>query len=126
MKIAVSHCQGRISPVFDVSENILLIELADGRIERRVHAMISGVGPSARAKALSDLGIKMLVCGAISGEQEAAVRNNGIDVAGFVCGDTEAVLDAILNGKLSDTRYVMPGCCGRRRQMRRGACAGFR
>jgi len=122
MKTAVSYCNGRIAPVFDVSENILLLE-SDGVLEKgRAFATLAGKTAFERAEELSKLGVSVLLCGAVSREQEAALRNAGIDVRGFVCGELESVISAFLAGRLDDPGLIMPGCCGKRRGHRRGRC----
>ena len=118
MKIAVSHCNGRISPVFDVSENLLLIEESK---ERR-NIVITGKNAFERAREVSLLGVSVLICGAISSEQERAVRDVGVEVKGFICGDVEAIISAFSNGSLDDVSFMMPGCCNKRRMHRHGHC----
>lgn len=122
MKIAVSHCNGRIAPVFDVSENLFLIEVNGTEETGRKSVIIAGKEAFERAKELSRLEASVLICGAISGVQEMAVRSEGIEVRGFTCGELEAVIAAFIEGHLSDGDFMMPGCCGRRRGFRRGYC----
>ncbi len=110
MKIAISHCQGRIAPVFDVSGNILLLHIGEGKDVARENIAIAGKGGFERAKELSVHDIELLICGAISGVQETAIRKEGIAVAGFVCGDIEDVFRAFMDGHIGDNRFQMPGC----------------
>ncbi len=123
MKIAIPYCRGRISPVFDVAENLYLIEVRDGQEVSRENLVLTGNGFFAKAGELASAGAELLICGAVSGSQEIALTNAGIQVAGFICGDVETVIAAFINGTLTDDRLQMPGCCGRRR--RRGRGFGF-
>ena len=66
MKIAIPVWQGRISPVFDSSRRILLLDVEAGRVLARSEAQIGGELPQERARRLSELGAEVLVCGAIS------------------------------------------------------------
>src|SRR3989339_815308 len=69
MRIAIAHWQGRVSPVFDVSDQLFLIDIENGREQMR----------------------------------------QGIHVTGFICGNLEPVIAAFMSGKLSDSRFLMPG-----------------
>ncbi len=122
MKIAVSYCQDRISPVFDVSEKLLLINVLDGLEEGRESVELISKAPFERAGELSRKSVDVLLCGAISTPLESAVRNAGIEVLGFVCGKLDDVVEAFTDGSLADGRFSMPGCCGRRRGNRNGHC----
>ena len=50
--------------------------------------------PFLRAQELKNLGVDVVVCGAISQPFEAALSAAGIKVIGFVCGPLEEVLSA--------------------------------
>jgi predicted Fe-Mo cluster-binding NifX family protein len=120
MKIAIPYCRGRVSPVFDVAENLYLIEARDGREISREKLELSQNGVFGKAGELSGLGVELLICGAISGIQETALTNAGIQVAGFICGDIETVIAAFINGNFVNTQLQMPGCRGRHRRHGRG------
>jgi len=118
MKVAIPHWQGRVSPVFDVAGNVLVIEI-DGGAERARQDMVVNVdGPPARAARLTEAGADVLVCGAISKPLEVAVSAAGIEVIPQTCGEVGSVLAAFIDGRLSQGAFLMPGCCGRRRQFR--------
>ncbi len=80
--------------------------------------------PFGRAKEVAQAGVEVLICGAVSHAFETALISAGIRVLPFMCGDLEAVIGAFLQGKLTDGRFLMPGCFGRRQahrfQWRRG------
>ncbi len=114
MLIAVPICQGRVSPVFDVATRLLLVRL-EGRaeVERREVALFEDQ-PAAIVRTLRELGVGMLVCGAISQFLERLVRVAGVRVVPRICGEIEAVIGACRDGKLDAPELQMPGCCGRR------------
>jgi predicted Fe-Mo cluster-binding NifX family protein len=122
VKIAIPHWQGRISPVFDVSENLVLIDIEGGREQRRENVILQSRDPFRRAKEVSGLGAKVVLCGAVSHELEHALAGAGVEVVGFVCGDLEAVVTAFLRGELADGGFLMPGRLGERQsgRIRRG------
>ncbi len=127
MKVAIPHWQGRISPVFDVAGNVLLVEFADGAERSRSDTRLDSQDPHARAARLAELGADVLICGAISRPMEWAVSSVGIEVIPQMCGEVEGVLAAFLGGRLGQGPYLMPGCRGRRRRGRgrgRGARCG--
>ncbi len=57
-----------------------------------------------RVKELSELGVNVLLCGAISLTLEKALIGAGIRVVGFLGGELENVIQAFLEGSLGDGR----------------------
>lgn len=124
MKVAIPHWQGRVSPVFDVANRLLLVDATDGQEAGRAEVPLTGIDPAQRAGELARSGADILICGAISRPLEAAVSSRGIEVIAQVCGQVEEVLRAFREGRLSDPGFLMPGCCGRRRRSRGGHAGG--
>ncbi len=123
--IALSRHGDRLSPVFDVAPDLLLVELDDGGARaRRRPATLSRAYPWARADELRALGVDVLLCGAVSRSCELALVARGVDVRGFLCGAVEDVLAAYVAGRLGEAGLEMPGCCGRRRRFGGGRQAG--
>jgi predicted Fe-Mo cluster-binding NifX family protein len=118
MRVAIPHWQGRISPVFDVAGNVLLVDVADGREQARENAAIDAAQPQARVSLLAQHGATVLICGAISWPLEMALAAAGVEVISQTCGNTEQVLAAFISGQFNDGLFLMPGCCGRSRQFR--------
>lgn len=118
MKIAIPHWQGRVSPVFDVAGNVLIVEMDGGVEQARRDVMFDAADPHARASRLAEVGAEVLVCGAISRPLEMAIAAAGIEVIPQTCGDVEKVLMAFARGTLQGDGFLMPGCCGRRRMCR--------
>ena len=109
MRIAIAHWQDRISPVFDVSDKLLLIDIEDGRELTRKDNVLGCRGPFERAREVYRLGVHVLLCGAVSRPMETALTRSGVRVIGFICGDLEDVLNAYLNERLADKCFQMPG-----------------
>jgi len=118
MKVAIPHWQGRVSPVFDVARNLLVVDTDDGVERARQDLVLVVEEPQLRAARLAAIGADVLICGAISRPLEVAVVAAGIDVIPQTCGDVENVLAAFLDRRLRQDTFLMPGCCGRRRQLR--------
>lgn len=119
MKIAVPDWEGRVSPVFDVAKQVLLVDLGGEDNGGRYTESLGSLGPHDRARRLAELGVNVLVCGAISWPLEALLAACGIRVIPLVCGEVDEVVRAFRDGTLENERFVMPGCCRKRRQARR-------
>jgi predicted Fe-Mo cluster-binding NifX family protein len=115
MQVAIAVWNDRISPVFDTSNRLLLVDVEHGA-ERgpRIVVEIGGDSfPTQRARRLTELEVNVLICGAISRPLAEMVSASGVVVIPWVSGPVEAVLRAYLTKRLSDSRWRMPGCRGR-------------
>jgi predicted Fe-Mo cluster-binding NifX family protein len=122
MKIAIPIWQGRISPVFDVAGQLLLVDLADGREVAREEQLVDGTTADERTRKLSESGVETLICAGISRVLEASLVERGIQVIAQICGNVEEVLAAFTSGSLGEERFAMPGCCGQKRRRQHGKC----
>jgi predicted Fe-Mo cluster-binding NifX family protein len=104
MKLALAHWQGRISPVFDVADRLVLITIEAGRDVRRENLRLHAREAFARSRKLAELGVDVLLCGAVSLTLEKALIGAGIRVIGFLGGEMEPILQAFLEGRLRDGR----------------------
>ncbi len=64
---------------------------------------------SSRAERLRELGVNVLICGAISNPLAKMLRGLGIVLIPWKCGLIEEVLTAYFSGTLEDARFSMPG-----------------
>lgn len=120
MKLALATWNGRISPVFDVSRQILLLDVENGKVVARQEESLPGTEPQGQAARLLSLGPEVLICGAVSKPMADLLAATKIRVLPFAAGDVEQVLGAWLLGTLPNPALSMPGCCGRRRGCRGG------
>lgn len=119
MKLALSVWNGRIAPVFDVSERCLIVD-TDALARDGDCFELPGWSAEEKARVLSEKGVTMLVCGAVSREYEEAFLARGIEMIAFLAGPVEQVLEAWRTGTLIQDAFSMPGCgCPRRRRCRR-------
>jgi len=114
MKVAMAHWQGRVSPVFDVADRLLLLEVEGRREIEREHLRLTSRDSFERVKELSELGVEVLLCGAISLALEKALIGAGIRVVGFLGGELENVINAFLDGNLDDGRVRHASRIGKR------------
>lgn len=105
-RIAIHIWRDRVAPVFDSGG---LIRVWDG--QEHADRVVRCPQPALRAEELADMGVEILICGAISRCMHDAVTARGVFVVGFVTGETDRVIAAWQEGVL-DERFVMPGCRG--------------
>jgi predicted Fe-Mo cluster-binding NifX family protein len=120
MKAALATWNGRVSPVFDVARQVLMLDVEDGRVRTRHEEALPGTDPRGQAARLAALGADVLICGAISRTMAELLAAANIRVIPFTAGGVEEVLAAWLAGSLPDPALSMPGCCGRMRRGRGG------
>ncbi len=117
MKVAITNHDGRVSPVFDVARRLVLADVEQGRETSRKEEVLDQANPAARAHRIAEIGVDVLICGAISRPLQDMLTSFGVQVTPWVCGSVEEVLQAFLCGRLSNASFLMPGCCGRRRRV---------
>ncbi len=119
MKVGITVWRNRISPVFDVAKHVKVIQLDSNALQIRDLEMTSSL-PLQRAELLSNAGIKVLICGAISAPFAQMIAGRNIKVIPFIAGEFSAVLNAYLNGNLEHPDFNMPGYRRQRRRRFRG------
>jgi predicted Fe-Mo cluster-binding NifX family protein len=128
MKVALPVWQGHVSSVFDFAHKLLVIEL-DSDVERnRQEIVLVEQSDLERVTTLKQLGVGVLICGAISKPLAELINASGIQVLPFVTGSTEHIVNAYKTGQLSQPQYTLPGFWPgarrsfRRRRYRKGGC----
>ncbi len=124
MRLALPQWQDRISPVLDVAGSLLVVDLEQGRPVHRAYLDLHEEGVLDRARRIGQLGIEVLICGALSRPLELALDAAGIRLIAQTCGEVDEVIEAFASGRLRQRRFRMPGCCGCRRRLRRGQSGG--
>lgn len=115
MRVVMPVWNGRISPVFDVAGQLLVVEVIGGEASFTDQVPVRRAD---RAAEVVDLGAAVLMCGAISRDLEERLLANGVEVVAEVRGATDEVMRAYLEGRLAQRRFSMPGAHGRRRRPR--------
>jgi predicted Fe-Mo cluster-binding NifX family protein len=110
VRVAIPYWRQRVSPVFDVAKHLLLVDVQNSAEVARSEKTIDEADFLSRVSYVADLGVELLICGAISRPLKLILQAKGIDVIAQVCGDTEEVLKAFLGGRLNDQSFLMPGC----------------
>jgi len=109
MKTAISVANNRLAPVFDVSHHVLILEWKEGEVISRLNLCIEENALSTLAE-LKSHGVSQLVCGAISKPIQKAAGAIGVEVFGFLTGEVEDIIEALINGQLHTAILSMPGC----------------
>lgn len=120
MKTALTCWKGRIAPVFDVARQVCIVRTGSGRVLDETTAALPADGPAAKVHRLTELGIDVLICGAISQSLQKMAEAHGIRVIAFVAGEVRDVLAAWMEDTIDNSVFAMPGCRGRRRRHRNG------
>lgn len=126
MKTALTIWHGRVSPVFDVSREAIVVTMENGVVRERCTANIEAPTATLKVERLIGLGVGTLICGAISEPLHYELTSRGLKVFAFVAGPIEDVFRAYVAGDLPSPALSMPGCgwqqrsrsCGRRRRAR--------
>jgi predicted Fe-Mo cluster-binding NifX family protein len=124
MRIAIPLWQGRVSPVFDEANRILLVDVLEKQELHRQEEILAARNPFERAQVLPKLGVDLLICGMISQTQQIALASAGIRIISCICGTMEEVIAAFLDGCIENGALLMPGCRGRKRMRSRMATLG--
>ncbi|MDY6989951.1 MAG: NifB/NifX family molybdenum-iron cluster-binding protein [Thermodesulfobacteriota bacterium] len=120
MRMALTVWGNHLSPLCDASRLLLLVDLEEGRLADKRYAFFDYPSPFSRAKRLFELGIEVLICGAISEFLASMIEAYGIRTVSFVTGEVEQVLAAYLQDRLWTDDFCMSGGRARRHTRFRG------
>jgi predicted Fe-Mo cluster-binding NifX family protein len=121
MKIAIPVWNGFVSNVFDFAHRILLVDIENAKMVNRSEVDLKTESLPQRASNLKNLGVDVLICGAISRALANMVMASRIQVLPYVTGKVDDVLQAYLTGQLVHPQFTMPGYWpGARRGFGRG------
>ncbi|MGD9032264.1 MAG: NifB/NifX family molybdenum-iron cluster-binding protein [Desulfobacteraceae bacterium] len=109
MKIGIPIWEDRVSPVLDTASRLLIVELEDQKEASRFETFLDEQDLSRRCVRIRRLGVDTLICGAISRGFSKILEASGIHIVPGISGHPEDVLNAYLRGKLSHSRFLMPG-----------------
>ena len=116
MKIAIPIFGNRISPRFDFSPEMWIVEVERGEVLRQEKLPTANLNLPQRLEQITSNGVDKVICGGIDGFCQNQLGSRGIDVVQDVIGDADIVFDLFMKGRLR------PGLCCERKG-RRGFCA---
>jgi predicted Fe-Mo cluster-binding NifX family protein len=109
MKIAIPIFGNRISPRFDFSPEMWIIDVEGREVVRQETLPTANLNLPQRLEQITSNGVDKVICGGIDGFCQSQLGSRGIDVLQDVIGDAEIVFDLFMRGRLR------PGfCCERR------------
>lgn len=120
MKVALPVWQGRVSPVFDVAGQLLVVDIQGNQEVSRQVVSFERLDIARRADRLVEMGVETVICGAVSRAFQLHIRRCGVELFTCVCGTVDEILLAYQDGTLAGRQFAMPGCCGRQRRRCRG------
>jgi predicted Fe-Mo cluster-binding NifX family protein len=110
MKTAFTVWNDRIAPLFDVAGKILVVTSKAGNITAQTRLCLDDPWPALKVRRLADLGVQMLVCGAISRTARDMLTAYGIELVAYINGDLDTVVEAWQYDQLGTDILRMPGC----------------
>ncbi|HOO89840.1 MAG TPA: hypothetical protein PLA74_03350 [Syntrophales bacterium] len=110
MKLAMPVWNDSISTVLDFSDGLLVIDFEAGVIHNRYMVNFAGVTMVGKVAKLRELGIQVLICGAVSRSMERMIIASGITTIPFIRGRVNDVINAYLAGHLFGPGFMLPGC----------------
>jgi predicted Fe-Mo cluster-binding NifX family protein len=120
MKVAIPVWNNCVSSAFDFANRLLLVDIDNGSENKRTEIALSTESIPQKANELKNLGVDVLICGAISRALASQVISSGIELLPYVLGPVDEILQAYLTDQLGQPRFAMP-CSwpGARRAFRR-------
>ena len=109
-RIAIAAWKNRVSPVFDVSQRVFVLEIENGLVARQHVEVFANTNPAHKLARLKQLQVRTLICGALSQPLANMLAQCGIQSVPNVAGALSQVVDAYLAGGLPDPKFAMPGC----------------
>jgi len=110
MKIGLTVWEDKISPVFDSSSRLMIVDLNEGNTGNIKYEAFDSSQLSLFIGQLNLLDVYSLICGAISEFPWKILTNSDIKVFPFIAGDAMDLVDAIAKGDAIIPKFLMPGC----------------
>ena len=115
MKIAIPIFGNRISPRFDFSPEMWVVEVERGQVVGQEKLSTANLNLPQRLKKVTSNRVDKLICGGIDPSSRDQLGSQGIEIVQDVMGNADTVIDLFMKGRLRPDI-----CCERRRG--RGFC----
>lgn len=109
MRIAIPVFRARISPRFDTTKRLLLLDLEDGQVVSRQEVPFDFRPPLRKNLFLKEQGVEALLCGGIRRCDCFAIEDMGISVYPSLMGAVDDILRLFLDGSLQPGPGTMSG-----------------
>ena len=119
MRIAIPVWEEKVSPLLDTASMLLIVEMDRLGEIARFQMALEEYEPGRKARRIRDIGVDVIICGAVSDFVSRALSAAGIRVIPEISGQAEEVMDAFLRGTAFDSKLLMPGSNRRRSYSRK-------
>lgn len=109
--IAIPVFEERISPLLDVSERFVLFELGNNAVIQKVVINIQGESDRGRILRLKELGVAVIICGAVSRYLTGIINVAGLRLIPWISGPVDEVISSFVNNTLI-AAFPPEGSCG--------------
>ena len=116
MKVALTVWENRISPVFDSTRMLLIVDTGSRGMADKQYVPFDCDSPFSRAAKLDDLGAGVLICGAISSSFADLIEARNIRIIPFIAGEVNEVVEAYLAGTPVIEKFRIPGHAARQHE----------
>jgi len=99
-----------VSTVLDFADCLLIADCESGTVHGRSTVDLAGTAMAEKVARLRELGIRVLLCGAVSRPLDRMIRAAGIEIIPFLRGRADDVLNAYFSGQLLEPGFILPGC----------------
>lgn len=110
MKVAVTLWEQRIAPVFDASHTLLIAQIKHHKIIHEWREAFAPDQTAVMAQTLHNLGVEVMICGAICQGHASLIQAEGIRLIPFIRGEADQVIEAYAAGTRLPNCFLMPGC----------------
>lgn len=110
MKVLITVWNGRISPVFDVAKEGLLINVENGEVVSKSSVSIIYGTCMHKVDFIISEKIDVVICGAVSRRVEMELISKGVVVHSFISGYVDEVITGLIENRLYGLKFAMPGC----------------
>ena len=108
-RIAIPIFKSRISPVFDTSTRMLVIDCKGAKEIQRQEIYLDKLSLYERQRILASLNVNVFICGGITDVFQKMIETENIQIITGRTGDVEEVFAAFLSGKINRKKFQMPG-----------------
>jgi predicted Fe-Mo cluster-binding NifX family protein len=109
MKVAIAVWEDCVSSVLDFAQRLVVAELKDGTETSRTEIALPERNVFTKLAKLRELGIDVIICGAVSQPLASAFPACGIQLLPYVRGRVDEVLNAYQAGQLGLPQFTLPG-----------------
>ncbi len=107
--VAVPVFMGRVSPVLDTCTRLCLVDVKQKTDQSPKSIPLKSATIFDRTAELKTLGVRTIICGAVSDAFYNLLREAGMDLVCGITGDVNEVIEAYSSGTLEQPRFRMPG-----------------